>query len=50
MNRAVATMSGMTRCLFINPEVKGRVGALYHPPVMEAIANRMRFPQRCVMD
>ena len=49
MNRAVATMSGMTRCLFINPgKSKRRVGALYHPSVILAIAEGATKPRCCL--
>src|SRR6185369_2381448 len=48
MNRAVATMSGMRRCLSM-----GRGGAagqfgLYHPTVMEAIAEGRGMLKSCV--
>src|SRR5262245_38513193 len=48
MNRAVATMSGIMRCLSIG--VGGRRGlpGLYHPSVTEAIAEAFGTPKSCV--
>src|SRR5262249_29596464 len=46
MNRAVATMSGMRRCLFMGVRVGERgLDGLYHPTVMEAIAEAGGIPK-----
>src|SRR3954454_21738686 len=51
MNRAVATMSGIRRCLFMGIRVResrpGDLG-LYHPAVGQAIAEPRIPPKSCV--
>src|SRR3954447_7541615 len=50
MNRAVATISGIRRCLFIDiGKRRKRAGeGLYHPPVTHAIAEPAKPPKSCV--
>src|SRR5215813_11884551 len=51
MNRAVATMSGIRRCLFAclfikcRQKPKGRKSGLYHPFVIQAIAEAAKKPK-----
>jgi hypothetical protein len=52
MNRAVATMSGIRRSFFIG--IRGRNGegageGLYHPVVIQAIAERHATSKSCVI-
>jgi hypothetical protein len=50
MNKAVATMSGIRRTVFIEifEEEKGREARLYHPGVIEAIAEPRKRLKSCV--
>ena len=50
MNKAVATMSGIRRSLFIEirKEEKEWEQGLYHPAVVQAIAEPRKPPKSCV--
>jgi len=51
MNRAVATMSGIRRSLFMKiagEAWKGKQGGLYHPAAPPAIAEPGKPPKSCV--
>ena len=50
MNRAVATISGIRRCLSIGMGAgrAGKLGAVYHPTVIQPIAEAAKLPKSCV--